>query len=127
MKNPQTELKTAIEDRDMVTVGPWQLVDREIKSHLGDSLAVDEYELHDTETVHSHRNTWIHDDGQTVMYVSEHNEDHYWARIHIHGGEGSAGGFTCGVGKHSTDDPTEAVEWAYEYMNEHDTTDHLYD
>jgi hypothetical protein len=122
-RNPQTPLRDAIESREMIQVGEWQLVKREVLEWLQPGIS-GEMKNVPASTVDSHRNRWLHEDGRTVMDVSEHTEGHFWGRVKINGGDGSAGGITCGVGTHS-DEPEDVVAWAYEYMTTHPSEEDL--
>jgi len=129
MKNPDTKLKLEIEERDMIKVGEWELVEREIHEfhYHNPTLAKDE-SIETTDTVHSHRNMWRHSDGKTYLKVFHNSMGNYDAVVYMgsHETDSVGPGWTCGVDCRNVD-PQEAVEWAENYMQENSDVSHLYD
>jgi hypothetical protein len=129
-KSEQTPLQAAIKERDMDTVGEWRFVDKEIESMPGPIIA-SVVTYNETSNPNRYINYWLHSDEQTLFMISDQTKPYddtrqYYARVHIHAGNGSSG-FTCGIGERVTGDPRPLVDWLYERMTELSSTADLYD
>lgn len=125
----QTELSDAIESQDMVTVGEWELVEISIDTFSrGNHIASKEKSVAPTNEVDGWYNTWRHSDEKTYLVIKQNSQGKYDAVVNMGQPDSvSVGpGWTCGVDCRHTDAKT-AVEWAYNYMSEHDDVSHLYD
>lgn len=129
MNDPDTKAHQEAKRREMVTVGQWQLVEIEIDNFSchNPTVATDKtVEL--TDTFDSWRLKWRHVDKKTYLTVSRNHAGNFDAVVYMGRPDSvSVGpGWTCGVDCRNVG-PVKAIEWAENYMVEHDDVSHLYD
>ena len=128
-----TELQNLINNRDMVQVGNWNMAKVVTDSWSQyNSIVPDKQHVESVNNADSSRTMWQHKDEKTWLTVSKHPNGTFetkWKVVVYMGSnetEKKGPGWTCGVDCYA-DSPKEAVEWAYEYMNENQDVSHLYE